>query len=494
MSARALAIALLLASPVVQGCVEFKVAEKASETLDPAGPVISVSPGRVDLGEVPLGTETSVEISVSNLGEGELMLEELSLGGDVSWDLPASTGVVLPDEVLVVQLDFAASRVGDRDGTLFLASNDVATPLVSVPLTAVVIDVVEENLPPLAPVVAITPDPALQGVALTCTIVEPAADPEGDEVSYRFGWTVDGSPWTGATANTAWEGDTIPVDQTLAHERWDCAATPNDGVQDGEIGRASIEIDPVRDDCGDGLVDDFEACDDGNRENGDGCDATCAVESGWVCEVLDFVARSEETFPSTLGHDAPGWNLSGGDRVLDQLTNAAPTVYVTNIPSTNVEITFDIGVHNTEDDDYLGWAMGVDEHITSDAASDYLLFVWKQTSQSWEGGYAYAGLTMLRVTGVPSSELEFWDFRGDVVSVVASASHLGRTGWRDNQDYTVTLRSDGTTVEVWVDGSLEFSEVGSWPTTGYFGFYDFSQRDARYALLDPLDETVCWPE
>ena len=30
-----------------------------------------------------------------------------------------------------------------------------------------------------------------------------------------------------------------------------------------------------------------EECDDGNLENGDGCDSNCQIEDGWICTVLD---------------------------------------------------------------------------------------------------------------------------------------------------------------------------------------------------------------
>ncbi len=37
--------------------------------------------------------------------------------------------------------------------------------------------------------------------------------------------------------------------------------------------------------CGDGMLDHGgETCDDGNRDSGDGCDPTCHVEPGWMCE------------------------------------------------------------------------------------------------------------------------------------------------------------------------------------------------------------------
>lgn len=35
--------------------------------------------------------------------------------------------------------------------------------------------------------------------------------------------------------------------------------------------------------CGDGTLEGSEACDDGNTAGGDGCSATCAVETGWTC-------------------------------------------------------------------------------------------------------------------------------------------------------------------------------------------------------------------
>ena len=40
----------------------------------------------------------------------------------------------------------------------------------------------------------------------------------------------------------------------------------------------------AEDNCGNGIVGTGEACDDGNDESGDGCDATCEnVETGYEC-------------------------------------------------------------------------------------------------------------------------------------------------------------------------------------------------------------------
>jgi cysteine-rich repeat protein len=35
--------------------------------------------------------------------------------------------------------------------------------------------------------------------------------------------------------------------------------------------------------CGDGVKEGTEACDDADRQSGDGCSATCTVESGFTC-------------------------------------------------------------------------------------------------------------------------------------------------------------------------------------------------------------------
>ena len=36
--------------------------------------------------------------------------------------------------------------------------------------------------------------------------------------------------------------------------------------------------------CGDGIYMDYVCCDDGNLNNGDGCNSECEVEDGFVCE------------------------------------------------------------------------------------------------------------------------------------------------------------------------------------------------------------------
>ncbi len=55
---------------------------------------------------------------------------------------------------------------------------------------------------------------------------------------------------------------------------WSCSGQPS--------GCFRTDV-PVPPNCGDGLLDGGEACDDGNLLVGDGCDAACTVEDGWGC-------------------------------------------------------------------------------------------------------------------------------------------------------------------------------------------------------------------
>ncbi len=52
--------------------------------------------------------------------------------------------------------------------------------------------------------------------------------------------------------------------------------------------------------CGDGIIDRQEACDDGNRAGGDGCDSNCQVEGTSEQEPNDDRARADEISPGTI--------------------------------------------------------------------------------------------------------------------------------------------------------------------------------------------------
>jgi MYXO-CTERM domain-containing protein len=55
----------------------------------------------------------------------------------------------------------------------------------------------------------------------------------------------------------------------IVEEGWTCGGAPS-VCQSGK--------------CGDGIVEAVEGCDDGNSVSGDGCSIVCMVEANWVCE------------------------------------------------------------------------------------------------------------------------------------------------------------------------------------------------------------------
>jgi fibro-slime domain-containing protein len=71
-----------------------------------------------------------------------------------------------------------------------------------------------------------------------------------------------------------------------------CSAEPGFGCTTGDDGSVCIPI--VNPACGDSSVSSGEQCDDGDTDAGDGCSATCQVESGYVCPTVGQQCDSVE--------------------------------------------------------------------------------------------------------------------------------------------------------------------------------------------------------
>ena len=98
------------------------------------------------------------------------------------------------------------------------------------------------NSAPTAPVVTITPADAVTGDDLTCTVTLPASDADGDAdgdaLTYRFAWDVDGVAYTAATDGTSSsvvDGVDVGEDET-----WTCDAIATDGTTNGSAGTDSV--------------------------------------------------------------------------------------------------------------------------------------------------------------------------------------------------------------------------------------------------------------
>ena len=92
-----------------------------------------------------------------------------------------------------------------------------------------------QNAAPSGAALAITPATPGDDDDLTCSIVTEATDPNGDTVTYRYAWMVNGG-------DAGVSGQTVSAAQTSGGESWTCTVTPNDGVLDGTAASASVTI------------------------------------------------------------------------------------------------------------------------------------------------------------------------------------------------------------------------------------------------------------
>jgi len=85
-----------------------------------------------------------------------------------------------------------------------------------------------QNSSPTAPVVDVTPDFPLTTDDLTCTVVVPSIDPDGDTVTYTYEWYKNGILQPAYTTNT------LPASATTVGDVWKCVVTPHgsDGPPD----------------------------------------------------------------------------------------------------------------------------------------------------------------------------------------------------------------------------------------------------------------------
>lgn len=92
------------------------------------------------------------------------------------------------------------------------------------------------NAAPTAPEIAIAPSAPSDVSDLVVTIVTPATDPDGDTLTYRYAWSVDG----GARADLV--AETVPASETADGETWTVQVVANDGALDGPAATASVTV------------------------------------------------------------------------------------------------------------------------------------------------------------------------------------------------------------------------------------------------------------
>jgi len=114
--------------------------------LEPPEPNIAVSPLSHDFGDVELGTSSTVVVTISNVGNGDLTVSDIALETDFAiTSVPPASVVVKPDETVDVEITYTPTVLGYNSAVLKIASDDPDEPVVEVALGAVGIEI---PLPP----------------------------------------------------------------------------------------------------------------------------------------------------------------------------------------------------------------------------------------------------------------------------------------------------------------------------------------------------------
>lgn len=188
----------------------------------PSAPVVSISPGSP-------GTADDLSVSVTTPSVDPE-------GGSVSYTYAwTRNGVPYGGSSDTVPSSATAKGQAWR---VVVTPSDVYGPGATGQDTVTVV-----NTAPTAPGVSLDPlDPVEGEDDFVCLVDTDSTDADAaDAVSYSFSWTVDGSPWYGATS-TFETGDTVPGTATVGEEEWECSVVPSDGTTSGASASASLFV------------------------------------------------------------------------------------------------------------------------------------------------------------------------------------------------------------------------------------------------------------
>lgn len=149
----------------------------------------------------------------------------------------------------------------------------------------------------------VVPSEAYSFNAYNSALTTPTDNPLGGEEAFTG---TDGGSLSGTWGQSqidlygfASPGDTIQLRFDFGTDG--CNGTTGWYVESVEAYSCSAEVPPI---CGDAQLDIGEMCDDGNAFNGDGCSASCQVESGFSCSIPTDAVNS-----SNIVAD---WSFEGG--------------------------------------------------------------------------------------------------------------------------------------------------------------------------------------
>jgi hypothetical protein len=82
----------------------------------------------------------------------------------------------------------------------------------------------DDNNPPFAPAITVTPRSPVTTNDLECSITAPSSDPDGDDITYTYQWYKDDELQLTLTTNT------VDSSHTAKNQVWKCVVTATDGI------------------------------------------------------------------------------------------------------------------------------------------------------------------------------------------------------------------------------------------------------------------------
>ena len=163
------------------GCSEYDL-KGSPEPVEPAAPVIQVTPSSIDFGMLPPGTQESAFIQIENIGESPLTLGDINLNGSAAFTLTttAAQQMLEPGETADAMVEYVATTGADT-GNVAINSDDPQNPKVKVPLNGGV--AVTDK--PIA-VCSVDP-PQVTAITGTATLIgDQSSDPNGLALEYQW--------------------------------------------------------------------------------------------------------------------------------------------------------------------------------------------------------------------------------------------------------------------------------------------------------------------
>ena len=176
--------------------------------------------------------------------------------------------------------------------------------------------------------------------------------------------------------------------------------------------------------------------------------------------------------------ESSNWTLSTGRIAADQSRNGI-SFFVH--PEPMAWRTVGGMVRPMGDDDWIGMAVGYEPGDIADPEADYILAVWKRTTQR----EAPLGFKVFRIQGVPSNAFELTKVPES--TLLATGTHLGGIGWSTNANYDFRISLAPDRLRVWVNDRLEADVSGDFRNVGAgdarWAVYSGGQQGVRYRDL-----------